>query len=79
MHHHETLSPVITSPMPANVVALYKKVGDSIEKGDALLVLEAMKMEHTIYAPGRGVIMQIHYQAGEQVQEGKEILIIEYH
>ena len=79
MHHHENLTPAITSPMPANVVALYKKVGDSIEKGDALLVVEAMKMEHTIYAPGKGVITQIHYQAGQQVQEGKEILVIEYH
>ena len=79
MHHHEDLVPKVTSPMPANVVALYKKVGDSIEKGEALLVLEAMKMEHTIYAPGNGVIAEIHYQAGQQVQEGKEILVIAYH
>ena len=69
----------ITSPMPANLVALYKKLGDSIEKGEALLVVEAMKMEHTIYAPGDGIITDIHYQTGQQVAEGQEILVIAYH
>lgn len=78
-HHHEDITPKIISPMPANIVALYRKVGDSIEKGDALLVLEAMKMEHTIYAPGNGIVAEIYYQTGQQVQEGKEILVIEYH
>jgi 3-methylcrotonyl-CoA carboxylase alpha subunit len=78
LHHQDDIAPKITSPMPANIVAFYKKVGDSIEKGEAILVLEAMKMEHTIYAPANGVVREIHYQAGQQVQEGKEILVIEY-
>ena len=79
IHHVTDVMTKITSPMPANLVALYKKVGDSIEKGEALLVVEAMKMEHTIYAPGDGIITDIHYQTGQQVAEGQEILVIAYH
>lgn len=64
----------ITSPMPATVVAILKNNGDSILQGEPLIVLEAMKMEHTIYAPYDGTIKQFYYQLGQQVQEGQQLL-----
>jgi 3-methylcrotonyl-CoA carboxylase alpha subunit len=48
-----------------------------VAKGDALLVLEAMKMEHTITAPADGVVKEVHYAAGEQVLEGAELISLE--
>jgi 3-methylcrotonyl-CoA carboxylase alpha subunit len=64
----------IVSPMPATIVAILKNNGDSIEQGEPLLVLEAMKMEHTIYAPFNGTIKQLFHQLGQQVQEGQQLL-----
>ena len=46
-------------------------------KGEALLILEAMKMEHTITAPADGVVKEIHYAAGEQVLEGAELITLD--
>jgi len=48
-----------------------------VTKGQALLILEAMKMEHTITAPADGVVKEIHYGAGEQVLEGAELITME--
>ncbi len=48
--------------------------GAKVTKGQALLILEAMKMEHTITAPADGVVKEIHYGAGEQVLEGAELI-----
>jgi len=48
-----------------------------VKKGQALLILEAMKMEHTITAPADGVVKEIHFTAGEQVVEGAELVTLE--
>jgi 3-methylcrotonyl-CoA carboxylase alpha subunit len=53
------------------------KAGAKVMKGEALLILEAMKMEHTITAPADGVVKEIHYGAGEQVLEGVELITLE--
>ena len=60
--------------MPATIVALYKNSVDSIQKGEAILVLEAMKMEHTLYAPQDGQIKTVFYQIGQQVQDGSDLI-----
>lgn len=64
----------LTAPMPATVVAILKKIGESVKAGDRLIVLEAMKMEHTIHAPNDGVLLDIFYGVGSQVNEGAELL-----
>lgn len=64
----------LTAPMPATVVAILKKIGESVKAGDSLIVLEAMKMEHTIHAPADGVLLDIFYSVGSQVNEGAELL-----
>jgi 3-methylcrotonyl-CoA carboxylase alpha subunit len=66
----------LTAPMPATVVAILKNKGDKVKAGDALIILEAMKMEHTIHAPMDGVLADIFYAVGAQVNEGEELLAL---
>jgi 3-methylcrotonyl-CoA carboxylase alpha subunit len=67
----------LAAPMPGKIVKVMTKPGAKVAKGDALLILEAMKMEHTIAAPADGVVKEIHYGAGEQVLEGAELISLE--
>ncbi|NPC58612.1 acetyl/propionyl/methylcrotonyl-CoA carboxylase subunit alpha [Caenimonas soli] len=67
----------LTAPMPGKVVSFAVKAGDQVSKGQALAVLEAMKMEHTIAAPADGVVAELMYAPGDQVAEGAELLKIE--
>ena len=62
------------APMPATIVAILKNQGDFIAQGEPLLILEAMKMEHTIYAPHDGMIKHLFYKMGQQVQEGQQLI-----
>ncbi len=65
------------APMPGRVVRVMVKVGDLVDQGDALLVLEAMKMEHTIRSPRRGAVASLHCKAGDSVSEGAELAAVE--
>ncbi|MBE2259176.1 MAG: acetyl/propionyl/methylcrotonyl-CoA carboxylase subunit alpha [Rhodobacteraceae bacterium] len=67
----------LTAPMPGKVVALLAVVGQQVEKGAPLLILEAMKMEHTITAPKNGVVRSFCYAAGDQVADGAELVEFE--
>lgn len=67
----------LTAPMPATIVAILKKQGDVIKKGEQLIVLEAMKMEHTIHAPKDGIVAELFYDIGAQVNEGAELLTLD--
>jgi 3-methylcrotonyl-CoA carboxylase alpha subunit len=66
----------LTAPMPGKVVSFGVKAGDKVSKGQALAVMEAMKMEHTIAAPADGVVAELLYSPGDQVAEGAELLKI---
>lgn len=66
----------LTAPMPGKVVSFAVKTGDKVSKGQALAVMEAMKMEHTIAAPADGVVQEVLYAPGDQVAEGAELLKI---
>jgi 3-methylcrotonyl-CoA carboxylase alpha subunit len=65
----------LTAPMPGKVVAVHVAAGDTVTRGTALLVLEAMKMEHTIVAPADGTVERLPYAVGEQVEEGAELVV----
>ncbi|HEX2648692.1 MAG TPA: acetyl/propionyl/methylcrotonyl-CoA carboxylase subunit alpha [Burkholderiales bacterium] len=67
----------LAAPMPGKVLQVLVKPGAQVAKGAALLVLEAMKMEHTIAAPCDGRIKRILFAPGEQVSEGAELLEME--
>ncbi len=64
------------APMPGRVLAVLVKQGERVAKGAPLVVLEAMKMEHTITAPSAGSIEKLLCAAGEQVKEGAELLVL---
>ncbi len=64
----------LTAPMPGKIVSFLVKSGDSVTKGQALAVMEAMKMEHTIAAPADGLVGELLYVPGDQVAEGAELL-----
>ncbi|WP_445263698.1 acetyl-CoA carboxylase biotin carboxylase subunit [Ramlibacter sp. PS3R-8] len=66
----------LTAPMPGKVVSFAVKAGDKVSKGQALAVMEAMKMEHTIAAPADGTVAELLYAPGDQVAEGAELLKI---
>ncbi|MCK9380980.1 MAG: acetyl/propionyl/methylcrotonyl-CoA carboxylase subunit alpha [Sulfuritalea sp.] len=67
----------LTAPMPGKVIALIAVVGARVEKGAPLLILEAMKMEHTITAPAAGIVKAFHFNVGEQVSDGAELVEFE--
>ena len=66
----------LTAPMPGNVLVTHVSVGDHVEKGQLLLVLEAMKMEHRINAPISGVVEELKVQEGDQVANGELLIIL---
>ena len=56
---------------------MHVAAGDSVKMGQALIALEAMKMEHTISAPVKGVVEEIRYAVGDQVVEGETLLVLQ--
>ena len=65
----------LTAPMPGKIVAVLASKGGAVEKGAPLLIMEAMKMEHTIAAPVNGVVEDVLYAVGDQVAEGAQLLV----
>lgn len=74
-YDEEASSGKLTAPMPGKVIAVHVKPGSRVKVGDPLLVVEAMKMEHTITAPFDGEVSEINYAQGEQVSEGDQLII----
>jgi 3-methylcrotonyl-CoA carboxylase alpha subunit len=67
----------LTAPMPGKVIAISTTAGARVERGATLLVMEAMKMEHTIVAPVDGVVADVLFGVGDQVDEGAELVRFE--
>ncbi|WP_028006539.1 acetyl/propionyl/methylcrotonyl-CoA carboxylase subunit alpha [Solimonas flava] len=67
----------LVAPMPGKIVALLAEIGAEVDKGAPLLMMEAMKMEHTLCAPARGKVRAFHCRAGEQVGDGAELIDFE--
>jgi len=74
-HHGEAGR--LTAPMPGKLVSFSVQVGDKVTRGQALAVMDAMKMEHTIVAPADGVVAELLYACGDQVPEGAELLSLQ--
>ncbi|PUA20644.1 hypothetical protein C7W93_01325 [Glaciimonas sp. PCH181] len=66
----------LTAPMPGKIVAIHVKKGEIVAKGAPLLVMEAMKMEHTISAPSADVIEELLFEVGDQVADGTQLLTL---
>ncbi|MDD9899472.1 MAG: acetyl/propionyl/methylcrotonyl-CoA carboxylase subunit alpha [Alphaproteobacteria bacterium] len=67
----------LTAPMPGKVVAVSVEAGAAVKKGQPLVIVEAMKMEHTIVAPFDGTVGAVHVSVGEQVDEKKQLVQFE--
>jgi 3-methylcrotonyl-CoA carboxylase alpha subunit len=75
--HEEDHGGGLTAPMSGKILSVLVAAGAQVEKGAPLLVMEAMKMEHTISAPAKGRVAEIRFAAGEQVAEGAELVAFE--
>lgn len=67
---------VVTSPLPSTVVDIKVGVGQAVQAGDVLLVIEAMKMEVNIEAPAAGVVKEIAVSKGQTVDAGDVLVVI---
>jgi geranyl-CoA carboxylase alpha subunit len=67
----------LSAPMNGRVVAVHAAAGDSVSQGSALIVLEAMKMEHTLSAPAALRVKRVHVEKGAQVAPGKLLMEFE--
>ena len=63
--------------MSGAIVAVMVKAGDKVARGAPLIVLEAMKMEHTIVAPADGVVASVNFGVGDRVAEGADLVDLE--
>jgi 3-methylcrotonyl-CoA carboxylase alpha subunit len=64
----------LAAPMPGKLLSFAVKVGEQVQAGQALAVMEAMKMEHTVAAPASGTVAELLYAPGDQVAEGAPLL-----
>ena len=76
-HEFEEAAASLTAPMNGSVVTLLVEAGAEVKKGDSLIVIEAMKMEHTLSAPADGKVAEFFYAAGDLVSQGAELLKFE--
>ena len=67
---------MLTAPMPGLVKIVNAAPGDAVAKGDALIVMEAMKMEHTLTAPRDGIVAELAARPGQQVSDGDVLLTL---
>ena len=67
----------LNAPMPGKIIAVMAKSGDAVQAGDKLVIMEAMKMEHTISAPVSGTVRDVYFAVGDQVGDGDELIAIE--
>jgi len=66
----------LPAPMPGMIVSYAKQVGDTVDEGETVVVLEAMKMENALPAPAGGTIQAINYSSGDSVAKGDVLLVI---
>lgn len=67
----------ITVPMPGKVVALLAAEGDLVEKGQGLVIIEAMKMENEVRAPADATVLEIRVKPGDAVEAGQVLIVVE--
>jgi len=66
----------LTAPMPGRVTQLLVAVGDTVRRGEPLMIIEAMKMEHTVAAPVDGTVEAVRFTVGDLVEEGAELIAL---
>jgi len=77
MDNQNAVNSSLKAPMHGSVVDLLVDVGDMVKKGDTLVVMEAMKMEHTIVAPADGTVSEFFFEKGALVESDATLLAFE--
>jgi 3-methylcrotonyl-CoA carboxylase alpha subunit len=67
----------LTAPMPGKVVKVLVKEGSEVKKGDLLMILEAMKMEHKVVSPKEGKVKSLRFREGDRVSQGEDLVELE--
>ena len=67
----------LVAPLPGTVVKVHVGVGDTVEAGDTLVAIEAMKMEHEVHAAVPGTVAEVHVAAGDQVEAGRLLVVVD--
>ncbi|MDA0344728.1 MAG: acetyl-CoA carboxylase biotin carboxyl carrier protein subunit, partial [Proteobacteria bacterium] len=67
----------LTAPMPGKILKINIKKGSQVSQGEALIILEAMKMEHTIKANTEGTVTEVFVKVGDQVENGADLMKVE--
>jgi propionyl-CoA carboxylase alpha chain len=65
------------APLPGTVARVRVAVGDQVTAGDALVAIEAMKMEHEIRSPASGIVAELHVAPGDQVEAGRLLAVVD--
>lgn len=73
----ETGELAVKAPMPGAVIAVEVTAGDTVKRGQGLVILSAMKMENEIKSPRDGVVKSVNVQPGETVEQGRTLVVIE--
>lgn len=73
----ETGEKKLISQMPGKIIQMMVKPGDTVSKGQGLLIMEAMKMENELKAPTAGIVKSIHVKIGQTVDTGANLIVIE--
>ena len=71
-----TLSGTISSPIPGKVVSIHVSVGDSVEEGSVLMILEAMKMQNEVQAPISGTVAELNCETGDSIEANSPLVVI---
>ncbi|GAB4816461.1 hypothetical protein N2152v2_003507 [Parachlorella kessleri] len=66
----------VVTPMPGKIVKVFVSAGDEVSEGQPLVVVEAMKMEHTVKAPCDGTVAELHSFPGSQVEDGAVLVVV---
>jgi 3-methylcrotonyl-CoA carboxylase alpha subunit len=66
----------LTAPMPGRVAQLMVGIGDVVRRGEPLVIIEAMKIEHTVTAPADGTVEAVRFGVGDLVEEGAELIAL---
>ena len=64
------------SPLPGVVAKVFYRNGDKVDKGDVLMIMDAMKMEHEVLSPYNGYVKEVYFEEGDRVEEGVDLLFL---
>ncbi|HOG11894.1 MAG: acetyl-CoA carboxylase biotin carboxyl carrier protein subunit [Smithellaceae bacterium] len=67
----------ITAPMPGKIASIAVNVGTQVQEEEEVIIMDAMKMEIPVYAPGAGTIKEIKVKVGDSVNEGQVLAVLE--